>query len=103
MVTRKGNNVAKKLATKYPFGLRVSISKFWVFFFFISAWTVKSHEFTVQETKNHYSCTVAAMFMYVAALSMYLKILKMSHTALFTHLKIIATVFSVFSFQFQQQ
>ena len=34
MVTRKGNNVAKKLATKYPFGLSVSISKFWVFFFF---------------------------------------------------------------------
>ena len=56
-----------------------------VFFFFFSAWTVKSHEFTVQEK----IITVAAQFTH-------LKILKMGPTVLFTHLKnYFATVFSV--------
>ena len=97
MVTRKGNNVAKKLATKYPFGLRVSISKFWVFFFFLSAWTVKSHEFTVQETKNHYSCTIAAMFMYCSStVNVFKNIKNESHGTIHTFKNY---CYSTFSFQ----
>ena len=60
------------------------------FFFFLSAWIVKSHEFTVQN-KNHYSRTVTALFTH----------LKIGPTALFTHLKIILLQcfqFSVFNF-----
>ena len=74
---------------------------FWLlfFFFFLRAWTVTSHGFTVHALFG----TVHALFCTVHALFTYKKILKMGPTILFTQLKIILLQcfqFSVFSFQF---
>ena len=78
--------------TMYSFGLRVCVLHFGLFFFFC-AWTV-NHMNLLYRYKNHCSRTVTALFMY-------LKILKMDPTILFTHLKIILLQyfqFSVFNF-----
>ena len=71
---------------KYQLSTRLDCAfkfqRFFFFFFFLSAWTVKSHEFTVQRQKSLFT---------------HLKILKMGYMTLFTHLKI--TLLPYFQFQ----
>ena len=65
-------------------------STFWVFFFF-NAWTIKSHEFTVQRQKllfTHCSSTV----------HIFKNIKNGSHNTIHTFKNYFATMFSVFSF-----
>ena len=62
-----------------------SFPRFCPFFFFFSAWTVN----LLCKDKNYCLCTVTVLFTYCSSTVHALKILKMGHTVLFTHLKII--------------
>ena len=80
-----------KSIIKYPFGFSWkwrSRFAFSVFFFFPCAWTVKSHDFTVQGTKN----IVHTLFIYCSCT------VHRSHNTIHTFKNYFVTVFSVFSF-----
>ena len=78
----------------WVFGYRVSSRiRFLPFFFFLRAWTVTSHGFTVHALFG----TVHALFSTVYVLK---NIKNRSHDTIYTIKNYFATVFSVFSFQF---
>ena len=112
---REKRRLSIQTGTMYLFGLcvlRVSVSAFWGFFFFFFSFLFlllqrmnrKITWIYCAGDRNHCSCTVAALFTHCSSIIHAFKNIKNGfHSTIYTFKNYFATVFSVFSFKFQQQ